>query len=232
MHACRVLRSWRRPSHPYEASRVVEINRAEAQNDRAILAAMPFVLLTGSERRIAAASRSLADAGCHCLTATSPGTVAAALRPLGDERLAAYVQLPVEISDAATTAVGRIRELLTEGLVARCAAAEMAAASVGDGGVIVLVAGNSPVVRQVPDDHSARYALLRVLSRAINADYAERNIRCVVLPSDASLGDVTGVVLDQPTNPRPDACGQDDRAIQDADWFLWLDGALDPAPNR
>ena len=122
---------------------VVEINRAEAQNDRAILAAMPFVLLTGSERRIAAASRSLADAGCHCLTATSPGTVAAALRPLGDERLAAYVQLPVEVSDAATTAVGRIRELLTEGLVARCAAAEMAAASVGDGGVIVLVVGTA-----------------------------------------------------------------------------------------
>ena len=65
----------------------------------------------------------------------------------------------------------------------------------------------------------------------ITADYAERNIRCVVLPSDATLGDVTGVVLDQPANPWPDACGQDDRAIQDDDWFLWLDGALDPAPN-
>ena len=127
-----------------------------------------------------------------------PGTVAAALRRLGDERLAAYVQSPIEVSNAARTAVGRIRELLTEGLVARFAAAEMAAAAVGDGGVIVLVAGNTPADRQIPDDDSARYALLRVLSRAITSDCAERNIRCVVLPSDATLGDVAGVVLDRP----------------------------------
>ena len=217
----------RQPSVPHRG----QIDRTEAPNDRAILTAMPLVLLTGSERRVMTASRSLAEAGCHCLTATSPWAVAAALRRLGDERLAAYVQLPVEVSDVATTAVGRIRELLTEGLVARYAAAEMAAESVGDGGVIVLVAGNSPAGRQVPDDVSARYALLRVLSRAITADCAERNIRCVVLPSDATMADVTGLVLDQPPNPGPHVCGLDERDSDDGDWFLWFDGALDRAPN-
>ena len=209
-----------------------QIDRTDAPNDRVILTAMPFVLLTGSERRVAAASRSLAEAGCHCLTATTPGR--SRQRFVGSA-MSGSLRTSSRRSRSAMrrrTAVGRIRELLTEGLVARFAAAEMAAASVGDGGVIVLVAGNTPADRQIPDDDSARYALLRVLSRAITSDCAERNIRCVVLPSDATLGDVTGVVLDQPANPALHACGVDDREIADADWFLWFDGALDPAPNR
>ena len=158
---------------------------------------MTLVLVTGSEGRVTAVTAALSEAGCRCVSAIDVASMKAVLAGLVDERVDAYVQLPVEISATADTAIGRIRELLTEGLVARFDAAEVAVTAVGDGGAIFLVAGNTPGERELTDDQRARYALLRVLSHTILADCAGRDVRSVVLPSNTTPADVASVVLGQ-----------------------------------
>ncbi len=157
---------------------------------------MTVVLLTGSAPRVADVAAALAAAGCECVPAHDAASAQSAVERLGGRPLDAYVQLPAEITSSATTAIGRIGDLLRDGLVARFDAAATAVAAMRAGGTVVLVAGNSPGDRQLTDDQRARYALLRVLSHAVLADSAGRAIRSIVLPAGTSAADITAAVLD------------------------------------
>jgi hypothetical protein len=148
------------------------------------------------------------------------------LRRIDDEVVDVYVQLPVDAVDAASTSVGRMRRLLSEGLVARCSSVELVIDAVADGGVVVLVAGNRLGSEGAHDDKDARYAMLRVLGRAVAADCADRGIRVFVLPSGTSDADVVRVIQGEPI---PSGVHFDPVAPLkvdfDADWFNWFEAA-------
>jgi hypothetical protein len=155
------------------------------------------VLLTGAPERVAVFSSALQEAGCDCITALPAaeriGDVGAAVAGQVD----AYVQLPVLIEAASGSVMRRVRDLLTQGLVARFENAESAVSRLRDGGLVVLVAGNTP--GDVADDRRARYSLLQVLRHAIVADTAGRDIRAVVMAPETRPDDVVATVLGTPT---------------------------------
>lgn len=190
----------------------------------AILRAVSVVLVSGVGERAAAVTAALTEAGWQCHTAADLPAVQAVVAELGDERVDAYVQLPVSIESTATTATGRIRDLLVHGLVARFDAAERAVELVRDGGTVVLVAGNSPGERELNDDQRARYALLRVLSHTILADHEGRDIRAVVVPGGRSAGDVVAALTGTPSSREQSLAEFVDRDsdLNYADWRLEL----------
>lgn len=185
---------------------------------------MTLVLVTGGGRQAEAVTTALTSAGCRCVRAVDLDGLRSAVADLGDERVDTYLQLPVTIEAVATTAIGRIRELLTQGLIARFDAAEVALGAVRDGGSVVLVGGNNPGEREMTDDQRARFSLLRVLSHTILADHGGREVRSTVLPGESDPADVVAAVVGQPTK-RQQAIAEfveRDSDLSYADWRLDL----------
>jgi hypothetical protein len=182
------------------------------------------ILVTGAEERVRAVAEALSAAGCDCVTATDAPALTAVVDELGDRRLDAYVQLPVTIGSAATTAIGRIRDLLTQGLIARFDAAAAVIGAMADGGNVILVAGNTPGHREHNDDQRARHALLRVLSHSILADSAGRSIRSTVLPGESTPAQIVAT-LEGHAASREQVIGEfveRDSDLSYADWRVEL----------
>ncbi|HEV7535147.1 MAG TPA: hypothetical protein VGP90_05895, partial [Acidimicrobiia bacterium] len=108
--------------------------------------------------------------------------------------LACYIQLPKETKVDGPSLIGRVRQFLAEGLLARFESASLVAPLLGKDGCVVLVAGNLPGAA-TPDDRHARIDLLRVLARAILAECEASDVRAVVVGNDRSPGDITDIVL-------------------------------------
>jgi hypothetical protein len=177
------------------------------------------VLLTGGADFAALVSSALEVAGCECVTADAGADLAATLG-LEPARFDGYVQLPVVLETSAGSDLRRMHELLTNGLVARFETAESAVPMLRDGGVVVLVAGNTPGTDRVADDRSARYSLLRVLCDALLADTAGRGIRAVVLGANTAVEDVVAAVVGNPTG-RERAVAELVTSDSDMDYDEW-----------
>jgi hypothetical protein len=89
---------------------------------------------------VALFSTVLQNAGCDCVTLGPDSGMTDGETGSVD----AYVQLPAVIETTGTSVMRRLRDLLTQGLVARFENAESALPKVRDDGLVVLVAGNSP----------------------------------------------------------------------------------------
>jgi hypothetical protein len=151
-----------------------------------------IALVTGAPARVEEVSAALEEAGYKVLQAPEPGDIAAACSGIEPKSLACYVQLPKETKVEGSSLIGRVRQFLAEGLLARFEQAATVIPYMADDGCVVLVAGNLPGAA-TPDDRHARIDLLRVLARAILAECEGNDVRAVVVANDRSPADIAEI---------------------------------------
>jgi hypothetical protein len=152
-------------------------------------------LISGSPARVADVAEALEKLG-FAVTQGGPGPdgVGAACDQLLPGSLGCYVQLPRETEVSGRTLIERVRQFLTQGLLARFDATTAVLPFLGPEACVVLVAGNVPGVA-TPDDRHARIDLLRVLARAILAECSEGDVRAVVVGYDRSAEEIADIAL-------------------------------------
>lgn len=151
-------------------------------------------LVTGSPARVNDVGAALEQAGLSVIRVPDPEDLGAACAGIDPGTLACYVQLPKETKVDAPSLIGRVRQFLAEGLLARFEAASAVVPLMAKDGCVVLVAGNLPGAA-TPDDRHARIDLLRVLARAVLADCGGNDVRAVVVGNERSAADITDLVL-------------------------------------
>ena len=102
------------------------------------------------------------------------------------------MQLPKETKVEGPSLIGRVRQFLAEGLLARFEAAATVVPVLAKDGCVVFVAGNLPGA-STPDDRHARIDLLRVLARAVLAECEDGDVRAVVIGNDRSPADIADI---------------------------------------
>ena len=152
------------------------------------------VLVTGSPARVEEVAAALEQAGFSVVPAPEPNDLAKACAGIEPGSLACYVQLPKETKVDGPSLIGRVRQFLAEGLLARFEAAATVVPCLAKDGCVVLVAGNLPGA-STPDDRHARIDLLRVLARAVLAECEGSEVRAVVIGNDRSPADIADIAL-------------------------------------
>jgi hypothetical protein len=151
-------------------------------------------LVTGSPVRVDDVAAALEQAGFSVIRVPEPGDLGAACAGIDPGTLACYVQLPKETKVDAPSLIGRVRQFLAEGLLARFEGASAVVPLMAKDGCVVLVAGNIPGA-STPDDRHARIDLLRVLARAVLAECEGNDVRAVVVGNDRSPAEIADLVL-------------------------------------
>ena len=151
-------------------------------------------LVTGSPVRVDDVAAALEEAGLSVIRVPDPDDLGAACAGIDPGTLACYVQLPKETKVDAPSLIGRVRQFLAEGLLARFEAASTVVPLMSNDGCVVLVAGNLPGA-STPDDRHARIDLLRVLARAVLAECDGNDVRAVVVGNDRSPAEIADLVL-------------------------------------
>jgi hypothetical protein len=140
-------------------------------------------------------SEALRQAGASVIAVDDLDKLDAALAGVSQGSVDGYVQLPVLVKARGASVVGRVRNFLEDGLLARFATASTILPVLSDGARVVLVGGNTLVEASAPDDHSARLALLGVLADAIAADKSATHVEVQVLPHDELAGHIAALAL-------------------------------------
>ena len=144
-----------------------------------------IALVTGSPNRVDDVGAALEQAGYSVIRVPEPADLGAACAGLDPNSVACYVQLPKDTKVDAPSLIGRVRQFLVEGLLARFEQASTMVPLMAKDGCVVLVAGNLPGAA-TPDDRHARIDLLRVLARAVLAECEGSDVRAVVVGNDRS----------------------------------------------
>jgi len=149
-------------------------------------------LVTGAPARVDDVAAALDRAGYTVVRVPEPEDVGKALAGMEPGTLACYVQLPKDTKVDAPSLIGRVRQFLVEGLLARFEQAAAVVPYLADEGCVLLVAGNLPGAA-TPDDRHARIDLLRVLARAVLAECEAGDVRAVVVASERSADELADI---------------------------------------
>lgn len=151
-------------------------------------------LVTGAPARVDDVAAALEQTGFSVIRVPAPADLGAACAGIRPGALTCYVQLPKDTHVDAPSLIGRVRQFLAEGLLARFEAASTIVPLMAKDGCVVLVAGNLPGAA-TPDDRHARIDLLRVLARAVLAECEGNDVRAVVVGNERSATDIADIVL-------------------------------------
>lgn len=185
---------------------------------------MMLAIVTGAPERAALVTDALQRDGVRCIVADSP---AALTRALPDEPADIYVQLPIVIEPRGDELVARIRNFLTDGLLARFDLASTALRVLAPGAQVVLVGGHPGITPTAPDDPAARLALINVLAHAIKAQQAPEPVHVHVLDHMETPGEVSDAALGRSrATPSAPGAGPDDSALSYEDWRVEVMGLV------
>jgi hypothetical protein len=135
-------------------------------------------LITGAEPLAGAVAAALRQAGVEVVVTEDVQRVAEAVAGLEPGSVDTYVQLPISLASRGDTVVARVRQFLSEGLLARFQAVEAVLPVLAPGAHVLLVPGTTPLdAGDLPDDRRARLALLEVLAHAVRADGSASRVR-------------------------------------------------------
>jgi hypothetical protein len=149
-------------------------------------------LVTGAAGRVDDVAAALEQAGYKVMRVPETGDMAGVCAGIEPGSLDCYVQLPKETAVDAPSLIGRVRQFLTAGLLARFDQAATVVPCLAKDGCVVLVAGNLPGAA-TPDDRCARIDLLRVLARAVLAECEGSDVRAVVVATDRSPAEIADI---------------------------------------
>ncbi len=142
---------------------------------------MHTILVTGSAQAVEPLVTEIRAAGAEALPYTDDAGLVDQLRGLEPGSVSCYVQLPVTVVPAGDTVVARVHSFLEQGLLTRFTLAEAALPALAADASVLLVGGHTPADRHLPDNHSARVALMDVLAHAVQADRLPADTRVQVL---------------------------------------------------
>lgn len=142
---------------------------------------MATVLITGSKESVPEVAEAVTRAGGEPLVVHSEDELVKALEGRAEGSLASYIQLPVSVYVSGPSITSRVLTFLEEGIMGRYKAAERLLPYLKDDAHVVLVAGNTALEANTPDDRQARMSLLHVLSHAMRADKADASLSIQVV---------------------------------------------------
>ena len=172
-------------------------------------------LVSGCDERVGQVAEELRREGLDVVEVAEPSGLREAARGFAPGELSVYVQLPVNVDVAGATLVGRVQMFLQRGLIARYDAVDAVLPALRDDATVVLVSGNAAVEGGgMPDDASARFALLNVLAHAIRAEKAPGIVRVRMVPAGTGPDRVAGVAVGR-ERARPQRDLEDLRARED-----------------
>lgn len=152
-------------------------------------------VITGSPARVSDAAIALKEVGYDVTEVGCGERLDEVAGVLGSGSVHTYVQLPWDVETPAPSAIERVHEFLTGGLLARFQMAIQMLPLLRSGASVVLVAGHRPGGVHPPDDRHARKNLLRLLAQAIEADTAKAGVRAVVVGDHCSPAEIAEVAL-------------------------------------
>lgn len=162
-------------------------------------------LISGAQPLADAVAATLREAGAEVVLAADAAGAAEAAGRFEPGTLDAYVQLPVSLTSEGETVVARVRQFLSEGLIARFTAVEALLPALSPGARVVLASGTtSRESGELPDDRRARQALLEVLAHALRADGAEAGVKVHTVSSGRGADELAAVALGR-SRPRASA---------------------------
>jgi hypothetical protein len=147
-------------------------------------------VVTGSRARVGDVAIALKQAGFEVTEVGCGDHLDGVPDGLRSGSVSAYVQLPWDVKSGAPSAIDRVHDFLTGGLLARFEMANRMLPLLRPGASVVLVAGHLPGGGQTPDDRHARKSLLRVLAQAIASETAEAGARTVVVDEQCSPAEI------------------------------------------
>jgi len=177
-----------------------------------------IALVTGSPARVEDVSAALEEAGYKVLRVPEPGDVSAACSGIEPGGIGCYIQLPKETTVDAPSLIGRVRQFLAEGLLARFEQAAAVSPCLAKNATVILVAGNLPGAA-TPDDRHARIDLLRVLARAILAECESADVRAVVVATERTPAEIADIALRR--GDRSDRKAAEVAALGDMNYADW-----------
>jgi hypothetical protein len=172
------------------------------RDDRRRALVATTALVTGSTERVERVVAALQAGGVEAVGVTDLERLDEAVRGWAAGSLDCYIQLPVTAQPAGATVIARVRGFLESGLLTRFRLAETVLPAVVDGGLVLLVAGHTPVDRSAPDDQAARMAFLDVLAHAIRADKAPAKVRVRVLDHGRTAAELARLAVTGEPAPR------------------------------
>jgi hypothetical protein len=162
-------------------------------------------LISGAEPLADAVAAALREAGAEVVVAGDLQRVAEAVAGLEPGSVDTYVQLPVTLASRGDTVVARVRQFLSEGMLARFEAVEAVLPVLAPRARVLLVSGTTPLdAGDLPDDRRARLALLEVLAHAVRADGSASGVRVHTVSSGRGTDELVAVALGQ-SRPEPAA---------------------------
>lgn len=156
---------------------------------------MATVLITGSKESVPEVASAVTDAGAEPLVVHNLEELNDALAHLKPGELSHYIQLPVSVYVSGPSITGRVLTFLEEGIMGRFKSSETILPYLKDDASIVLVAGNTALEANTPDDRQARMSLLHVLSHAMRADKPDNTLRVQVVHRSVGAKEIADGVL-------------------------------------
>lgn len=176
-------------------------------------------LVTGSAARVEPVADALVADGVTVVRATTgpelAGIVASIVAGVGPGGIDLYVQLPVELAPTGDTVVSRAGEFLRQGLLARFAETDEVLPLLSPDASVLLVTGHTMAGRDVPDDHNARIAMLRVLTHAIRADRAPSRVRVTIVDGSQPPAQIARAAQERSSPDRAARAAQPEREYED-----------------
>lgn len=153
-------------------------------------------LVTGASERVAEVGGALRQAAFTVVGVDDAAKVAEVCAGLEPGSVDCYVQLPTDLPLRGGSVVDRVRNFLTDGLLARFDHASAALPALRPDGTVLLVAGNHPPASGAPDNHAARLALLEVLAGALLSQYGGQGMHAVVAGHRETTADLVALAED------------------------------------
>lgn len=112
-----------------------------------------------------------------------------------------YVQLPGTIAARGDNAIERVRNFLSDGLIARFDGADAVLPALKDDAVVVLVGGNHPGAGGAPDNPEARLSLMKVLGHTLLLERAGRGLAVKVLDAQRDAARIAALAAEPASRP-------------------------------
>jgi hypothetical protein len=134
---------------------------------------MVAVLVTGAVQHVADVAGALRSQGAEVTEVVDLQAVPAVCARAGGDAFDSYVQLPAAFDMRGDTAIDRVHHFYGRGVLARFPALAGALGSLKSPARVTFVLGQLPADAARADDREARRALVRVLTDAARADFAD-----------------------------------------------------------
>jgi hypothetical protein len=184
---------------------------------------LPHFLISGIAAVGSDVTAALMAEGSTAVRVDDIADVAGVCATAGPGTFAGYIQLPATFTVSGETAVDRVQNFFSDGVLARFSAVGAALPTLADGACITFVLGVLPPEVSTDDDVAARAALVRVLGRAARAD-GPPDLHVSMLGSGVSAREIALTALGRNAEPAMPADDPDDGSY--ADWRVELLGMI------